>query len=234
MDILGMAMLDYINGNYTEDIITETSISEKDILSVPYLFRTYKEMPKIERIALDLCKGSVLDVGCGAGSHSLYLQNNRKLEVTSIDISKGAIETCKKRGILNARIQDFFNIKDEQYDTVLLLMNGLGICETLSGIDQLFNQLKRILKPKGQVLLDSSDLIYMFDSEEDGSVILDAGQGYYGELQFMTYYKDAVGKPFNWLYLDFNTLQRAADNNGFNCELIIEGEHFDYLSRLTI
>jgi len=234
MDILGMAMLDYINGNYSEDIITETSISEKDTLSVPYLFRNYQEMPKIERAALDLSKGTILDVGCGAGSHSLYLQNERKLTVKSIDISEGAIKTCKKRGVKNAQLRDFFDLKDEQYDTVLLMMNGLGVCETLSGIDRLFNQLKNILKPNGQVLLDSSDLIYMFDREEDGSVLLEAEQGYYGELQFMTYYKDAIGEPFDWLYLDFNTLQRAADFNGFNCELVVKGEHYDYLAKLTI
>jgi len=172
MDILGMAMLDYINGNYSEDIITETSISEKDILSVPYLFRTYHEMPKIERTALDSSKGKVLDVGCGAGSHSLYLQNEKKLTVKAIDISEGAIKTCLKRGVSNAVHQDFFSIKDEQFDTILLLMNGLGICETLAGIDRLFNQLKNILKPDGQVLLDSSDLIYMFDQEEDWTGLL--------------------------------------------------------------
>ncbi|MFP2996095.1 class I SAM-dependent methyltransferase [Spongiivirga sp. MCCC 1A20706] len=234
MDILGMAMLDYINGNYSEDIITETSISEKDVLSIPYLFRDYHEMPLIEKKALDLSYGKVLDVGCGAGSHSLYLQEKRNLEVKAIDISRGAIETCIKRGVKNVVDQDFFNIKNEKFDTILLLMNGLGICQTLAGIDALFKQLKNLLTIDGQVLLDSSDLIYMFDQEEDGSILLEAGQGYYGELQFRTYYKDAVGEPFDWLYLDFNTLQRAASYNGFSCEMVQAGEHYDYLAKLML
>ena len=127
-DLFGKAILDYQLGNYTEDIITETSISEEDILPLPYLFRTYDEMPKIEQKALQMAKGKVLDVGCGSGSHSLYLQNERKLNVTSIDISEGAIETCKLRGLKNVHIQDIMTLKDEKFDTILLLMNGAGMC----------------------------------------------------------------------------------------------------------
>lgn len=234
MDILGRAMLDYFHGNYTEDIITETTISEKDVLPLPYLFRDYDEMPLLEQKALDMSKGKVLDVGCGAGIHGLYLQNKRNLEVSSIDISQGAIETCKLRGLDNARVQDLFELKNESYDTVLLLMNGLGICGTLDRIDILLQHLRSLLNPGGQVLLDSSDIIYMYEGEEEEGVWLDPSQGYYGQLQFTTHYKEESCEPFDWLYLDYNTLQNAAHNNGFNCELVQEGEHYDYLARLTL
>ena len=234
MDILGQAMLDYIQGNYTEDIITETSISEADVLSVPYLFRTYKDMPLLEQKALDLSSGEVLDVGCGAGIHGLYLQQEKKLRVSSIDLSLGAIEVCKQRGLKNARVQDLFTLKNETFDTILLLMNGVGICGTLDRIDLLMQQLKSLLNPGGQVLLDSSDIIYMYQDEEEEGVWLDPSQGYYGQLKYTTHYKGQTDKAFDWLYLDYNTLQNAAHHNGFSCELIQEGAHYDYLAKLSL
>ncbi len=98
MDIFGKALLDYQKGNYIEDIKTISSLDEEDIIPVPYLFRNYEEMPVIEQKALQLCRGSVLDIGCGAGSHSLYLQE-KEFQVTALDSSQGAIETCKQRRV---------------------------------------------------------------------------------------------------------------------------------------
>jgi 2-polyprenyl-3-methyl-5-hydroxy-6-metoxy-1,4-benzoquinol methylase len=72
-DLFGKAILDFQTNNSPKDIITETNISDADEMSVAYLFRDYNEMPKLEQKALQLAKGKVLDVGCGAGSHSLYL-----------------------------------------------------------------------------------------------------------------------------------------------------------------
>ena len=232
-DLFGKAVLDYQTGNYTEDIITETSISEEDVLSLPYLFRKYDEMPEIERRSLQLADGRVLDVGCGAGSHSLYLQNEKKLKVTSVDISKGAIETCKLRGLHDARVIDVMKLKDEKFDTILLLMNGAGICGRLKNISKFLKHLKSLLSENGQILLDSSDIIYMYDEDEDGGKWIPSDTDYYGELEFNISYKGEKEKPFNWLYIDYNTLQNAAHATGLHCELILEGEHYDYLARLT-
>lgn len=230
-DLFGQAIFDFQTNNNPEDLITSTSISEEDEMSVAYLFRSYDEMPKIEQKALQLARGKVLDIGCGAGSHSLYLQNERGLEVTSIDISEKAIETCQLRGLRKAFVQDFMFFENEKFDTILLLMNGTGICGKLKNLPNFLNKLKSLLMPGGQIVIDSSDIIYMFDEYDDGAYEVPAN-GYYGELIFDISYKGQKEEPLDWLYLDYNTLQNAAFDNGLQVELIQEGEHYDYLAKL--
>ena len=233
-DLFGKAILDYQTNNSPEDLVTETSISEADEMPVSYLFRTYNEMPELEQKALQLAKGSVLDVGCGAGSHTLALQNERKLDVTAIDISENAVKACQLRGIENVKVANILDLDvKNKFDTILLLMNGTGIFGTLKETDKYLQKLKSLLKDKGQILIDSSDLIYMYDQDEDGAFCIPA-EGYYGELTFTVQYKGETEDTFPWLYLDYNTLQNAAIANGLKCELLLEGEHFDYLAKLSI
>jgi 2-polyprenyl-3-methyl-5-hydroxy-6-metoxy-1,4-benzoquinol methylase len=233
-DLFGKAILDYQTNNNPENIITETSISEEDEMSVAYLFRSFDEMPNIEQKALELATGKILDVGCGAGSHSLYLQNNRNFDVSSIDISKNAIETCTLRGLKKTKVQDIMMLKNEKFDTLILLMNGLGICGKLKNISAFLLQLKSLLNPKGQILIDSSDIIYMFDEDSDGGKWITTEKEYYGETTFTITYKNEKEIPFDWLFVDYNTLQNAAIANGLQCEMILEGDHYDYLAKLSI
>lgn len=233
-DLFGKAILDYQTNNSPEDLITETSISEADEMSVAYLFRNYSEMPKLEQKALQLAKGKVLDVGCGAGSHALELQNERKLDVTAIDISENAVKACQLRGIENVKVANILDLDSEnKFDTILLLMNGTGIFGTLNETAKYLQKLKSLLNEGGQILIDSSDLIYMFDQDEDGAYSIPA-DGYYGELTFTVQYKGETEETFPWLYLDYNTLQNAALANDLQCELVAEGEHFDYLAKLSL
>ena len=229
-DLFGKAILDFQTNNAPADLITETTISEADEMRVEYLFRNYNEMPKLEKKALQLAKGKVLDVGCGAGSHALYLQE-KGFDLTAIDISENAIKACELRGLKNAKVQHLLDFEGEKFDTILVLMNGTGIFGTLAESSTYLQKLKSLLNPNGHILLDSSDIIYMFDQDEDGSYQIPAN-GYYGELTFTISYKNQTEEPFPWLYMDYNTLQNAAHANGFECELVLEGKHFDYLARL--
>ena len=231
-DLFGKAILDFQTNNSPEDIVTETNISEADEMEVAYLFFFFYQMTKLEQEALQLSKGKILDIGCGAGSHSLHLQEN-SFDVTAIDISENAIKACQLRGLKNAKVQNLLDIEDEKFDTILLLMNGTGIFGTLNETSKYLQKLKSLLNPNGQILIDSSDIIYMFDEDDDGSYLVPANQ-YYGELTFTISYKNETETAFPWLYLDYNTLQNVAHANGFNCELVIEGNHFDYLAKLTI
>ena len=229
-DLFGKALLDFQNGNYSEDITTSTNISDEDVLPIPYLFRDYKDMPRLEQKALKLAKGSVLDVGCGSGSHSIYLQK-KGFKVKAIDISKGAIEVSKQRGVLRA---DILNILDEAetFDTILLLMNGTGIFQELTQVSKYLSHLKSLLNPNGQILIDSSDIKYMYE-DEDGGYWMDMNSSYYGELDYFLSYKGEKEAPMKWLYLDFETLKLACETLGLRCELVFEGAHFDYLAKLS-
>jgi SAM-dependent methyltransferase len=231
-DLFGTALLDYHNANYTEDLTTATSISDEDILPLPYLFRSYKAMPELEQKALQLAKGKVLDVGCGAGSHSLHLQQQKALQVKAIDISQGAITVAKARGITNAEVKALLDETDT-FDTILLLMNGTGIFQELHQVSKYLTHLKSLLQPKGQILIDSSDIKYMYE-DEDGGFWIDTNAGYYGELDYFLSYKGEKEIPMKWLYLDFETLKLASETVGLKCELILEGAHFDYLARLSV
>ncbi|MDG2433419.1 class I SAM-dependent methyltransferase [Flavobacterium sp.] len=232
-DLFGQAILDYQTQNAPEDLLTETSISEEDEMNVSYLFRSFDEMPLLEQKALALTKGKTLDVGAGAGSHSLYLQNDKNIAITAIDISPQAIETCRLRGIKNALVADILTLESEKFDTILLLMNGTGIFGTLKQTATYLQKLQSLLQLDGQILIDSSDIIYMFDQDDDGAYAVPADR-YYGELDFTITYKGKKEEPFPWLYIDYNTLQNIAIDNNLQCELITEGEHYDYLARLTI
>ena len=231
-DIYGIALLEYQTNGFSENIETYSSIAGEDVYPLPYLFRAYDEMPKLEQEALKLAKGKILDVGCGAGSHSLYLQQHNS-DVLAIDISKGAIETCKLRGVKNAVIQNIWEIKKQKFDTILLLMNGAGMCGKLNKLPKFLLHLKSLLNTNGQILLDSTDVIYMYE-DEDGNYIIDANQDYYGETQFTMSYKNQKGKPFDWLYIDFYNLQKTANSCGLQCELVLQGKHYDYLARITL
>ncbi|WP_298761921.1 bifunctional 2-polyprenyl-6-hydroxyphenol methylase/3-demethylubiquinol 3-O-methyltransferase UbiG [uncultured Psychroserpens sp.] len=229
-DLFGKALLDYHTNNYTEDLITSTNISGEDELPLPYLFRSYSEMPKLEQKALQLCKGTVLDVGCGSGNHSLYLQE-KGFNVKAIDISEGAVVVSKARGVKHIELKAILDETDT-FDTILLLMNGTGIFQELSQVPTYLKHLKSLLNSEGQILIDSSDIKYMYE-DDDGGLWIDTNANYYGELDYFLSYKNEDETPMKWLYLDFDRLQLACESVGLQCEKIMEGEHFDYLVKIT-
>lgn len=229
-DLLGTALLDYHQHNPWEDLLTETNISEEDLLPLPYFFRSYEEMPAIEQQALKLAKGRVLDVGCAAGSHSLYLQN-QGLEITAIDISSGAVQVARERGVKQVYQQSLLEAT-ERYDTILLLMNGTGIFGRLAQVHQNLTHLKSLLAPKGQILIDSSDLQYMYDVTEEGGILVPADR-YYGELDFTMHYKGQSTEVFPWLYLDEAIFEAACQAAGLDFEVVARGENYDYLAHLS-
>ena len=231
-DLLGKSLLDYQLNDRKSDVRVSTNISKSEYLSRSHFFRSFPQMIPIEQKALTLAKGRILDVGAGTGSHVLYLQE-KGLDAVALDISPAVIEICQLRGVKQTVISDILDYQGK-FDTILLLMNGIGICKRLSIIDIYLQNLKSILNEGGQILTTSTDIIYMFDQDEDGSYIIPFNEEkeYYGELIYTIHYKGEK-ESFPWLFIDYNTLQRATNNNGLSCELIEEGDDYNYLVRMT-
>ena len=228
-DPMGSAIADFHATGKAARLRVFSPMFDEDEIPVKALFRTIDEMPAIEREALEVASGAILDVGAGAGCHALALQAMEK-RVTAIDISPLAVATMRERGVKDVREQDFFTL-DGRFDTILMLMNGIGIVGSLSRMDAFFMQVDRLLAPGGQVLCDSSDICYVFE-DEDGFIDLTGIDGYYGELTYRMQYKSVKGEPFPWLFIDPETLRDQAAAHGFHCDILVRGPHYDYLARL--
>ena len=261
-DPMGAAILDFQKTGKAGKLRVLSSMFEEDEMPVKHLFRSYHDMPKLEKKALDLARGKVLDVGAGAGCHSLALQKRMEQEILkgstfqnaitsikTIDISPLSCEAMKLRGVKDVECINLFNPQlgnantktshytestedNDGFDTILLLMNGTGIAGKIANLPALFQHLKSLLNPNGQILIDSSDLKYIYENE-DGSFDIDLNGPYYGEVDYQMVYGKTQGEPFDWLYVDFPLLKSIAESCGLQGELIADGEHYDYLARLS-
>jgi hypothetical protein len=230
-DPIGQAILDYSKNKKPFDIIVSSDICDDDIIPIEVLFRSYKEMPDIEKKALELCKGNVLDVGAGAGIHCNELIKNG-LKVQALDSSEGAIKYLRESGI-QSYLSNFTDFKSAvKYDTLLMMMNGIGIAGTLSNLEKTLLHAKSMLNKGGQVICDSSDVRYLYE-DEDGSLWVDLNSEYYGNFRFQMHYKKISGPWFDWLYVDYDNLHKAAVKTGFKSVKIMEQDNH-FLAQLTL
>lgn len=232
-DPFGEAVVDYFKPGWKfSNIQVFSDLTGIEKINPRYLFRTFKEMPYIEQKALQLCKGKVLDVGACAGSHSIYLQENG-FDVVSLDISPGCCEVMRKRGLRIVRHNNYFNFSEGTYDTLLFLMNGIGIAGSLEGLRNLLRQAKTLLNPGGKILFDSTDIEYAY-LNKDRSKWVNLNSNYYGEVTYKLSYKKARGKAFGWLFIDPVTVNEIALSEGFQFEKLADGLHYDYLGSLKL
>ena len=231
-DPMGAAIRDYFRQGKSAQLKVLSSLFDDDEMPVAHLFRSYHEMPPLEQRALDEARGKVLDVGAGAGCHALALQE-RGLNVTAVDISPLSCETMKERGVANVECVNIFNQRfQERFDTLLLLMNGTGIAGKLSRLPQLLSRLKQLMNPGAQILIDSSDLRYVYE-DENGVLDVDLDGAYYGEVDYQMTYRNIKGKSFDWLYADSVVLAECCRQCGLKCEILAQGNHYDYLARIV-
>lgn len=231
-DPMGAAIRDYFRQGKSAQLKVLSSLFDDDEMPVAHLFRSYHEMPPLEQRALNEARGKVLDVGAGAGCHALALQK-RGLDVTAVDISPLSCETMKERGVANVECVNIFNQRfQERFDTLLLLMNGTGIAGKLSRLPQLLSRLKQLMNPGAQILIDSSDLRYVYE-DENGVLDVDLDGAYYGEVDYQMTYRNIIGKSFDWLYADSVVLAECCRQCGLKCEILAQGNHYDYLARIV-
>ncbi|MFN5911534.1 MAG: class I SAM-dependent methyltransferase [Bacteroidota bacterium] len=223
-DPIGSAIHDYAVSKKPADIIVASDICEDDIIPVEVLFRSYEEMPELEKLALERCKGSVLDVGAGTGIHSKWLME-RGHKVKAIDISKGAVTHMTKQGI-DAEQVSFLNYRAEKFDTILMMMNGIGVAGKLSNLERTLKHAKSLLNPGGRILCDSSDIKYLYE-DEDGALWVDLNTEYYGNFRFQMKYKKEKSAWFDWLYVDFENLFKTAAQAGLKAhKLHDQDDHY--------
>lgn len=229
---MGAAIRDYFRQGKSAQLKVLSSLFDDDEMPVAHLFRSYHEMPPLEQRALNEARGKVLDVGAGAGCHALALQE-RGFDVTAVDISPLSCETMKERGVANVECVNIFNQRfQERFDTLLLLMNGTGIAGRLSRLPQLLSRLKQLMNPGAQILIDSSDLRYVYE-DENGVLDVDLDGAYYGEVDYQMTYRNIIGKNFDWLYADSVVLAECCRQCGLKCEILAQGNHYDYLARIV-
>lgn len=233
-DPMGTAIIEYVRkGRSCGKLRVQSSLFDDDEIPVAHLFRSYAQMPELEQRALGMVRGRTLDVGAGAGCHALYLQE-RGVEVKAIDISSLSCEAMLHRGIRDVQCVNLFDpALVGVYDTILMLMNGTGIVGRLGNLPEFFQRVRQLLAPGGQLLIDSSDLKYLYENE-DGTYDLDLASDYYGEIDYRMVYRRVKGELFYWLYVDYLTLGKYASEAGLLCELMFQGDHYDYLARITV
>ncbi|MGI4871699.1 MAG: methyltransferase domain-containing protein [Janthinobacterium lividum] len=235
-DLLGQALLDYQHGQPSAALTVQCSAAEDEPLPAAYFFRTLLAMPELERQALDECRGRVLDLGAGAGCHSLELQGRGFTDVKALDHSAGAVQVMQARGVRQVARHDIFAPRaphELPYDTLLLLMNGLGLAGTLDGLDKFLRHARTLLAPDGQILATSSDISYLYE-DEDGALVFNLNGPYYGEVTYTFQYKNHTGQPFPWLFIDASLLEDAAQRAGYQADFLGDDENGQYLVRLTL
>jgi SAM-dependent methyltransferase len=227
MDVFGNALKDQFENGNADILWLHNSYDEPEEMPVDIFFRTEDEMPDIELEAMDMCEGKVLDVGGGAGSHALILQE-RGFDIVALDISAAAVDIMKKRGLLNVVEGDIFSYQGEKFDTLLFLMNGIGLTGTVDGFKKFLSRAKTLLNEGGQLLFDSSDITYLYEGTEMPK------DKYYGEVSYQYEYKGEKGDWFNWLYIDPVLLKKIARESGWECHLLFDDGQDQYLAEMRV
>lgn len=226
MDVFGEALVDYEKRGKSFILWLYNSYGGPEEMPVDVFFRTEEEMPEIEHKAMELCYGKTLDVGAGAGAHSLLLQE-MGIDVTAIDSSAGAVSVMKKRGVKKVLHQDLSSI-NEKYDTLLFMMNGIGLTGSLPGLIDFLEKAKNLISPNGQLIFDSSDISYLYD------FLPKPKNQYFGEVNYLYKYKQQKGEWFSWLYLDRETMLSTAKQCGWQCSIVADDGEDHFLVRLTL
>ena len=223
IDVFGHALKDYLIGNENAELILHNSYGDPEKMPVAVFFRENEDLTPLERLALDQCRGTTLDIGAGTGAIALIAQE--KLDVTALELSEDACEIGELLGVRKVIQGDIWKYKSSSFDTLLLLMNGIGIVGKLKKLTPFFEHLKTILNPGGQIILDSSDLTYLHPGFKSNPQL--------GEIAYQSEYEGAKGPWFSWLYVGKEALAKHASNAGFSTEILLETEDDQYLARLT-
>lgn len=232
MEPFGRALLAYLEGDASARLVLRRDDGEEAAIPAAVFFRDESGFTGIEQTAIRLCEGRVLDVGAGAGPHSLALQRGAH-SVTAIDISPEAVTVARRRGVTDARCADVFAFEEGPFDTLLMMGHGIGIVETIDGLERFLLRAHSLLSDGGQVLLDSLDVRVTDDAAHLAYQEANRSAGrYIGEIRMRFEFQDRPGPSCGWLQVDAETLCAHAAPAGWGCEVIHRGAGGNYLARL--
>lgn len=188
-------------------------------------FSEYKDWHKGEQRAIGYAGGRVLDIGCGAGRHSLYLQQ-KGFDVTAIDSSPGAVKVCKLRGINKALVRPIEGLDKfgpGSFDTVLMMGNNFGLLGNRRKAKSLLKKLARITAPGGKIIAGSLDpykttnpdhLLYHKRNRKLGRMA--------GQIRFRIRYKNVIGGWFDYLFVSQQEMQDILSETDWQVEKFIK------------
>lgn len=221
------AVLDYYNYQPRVRLLIDTSYGMQEEMPLEVLFRNEEDCSPLETYAMNLCRGRVLDIGAGVGASSLILQK-RGLDVTALEVEATLADIMVKRGVKKVVCSSIFNYNEKGFDTILMMMNGLGLVGTIKGLNTFLEHAKQLVSPSGQILLDSSDISYFYEGKTRPDT------NYFGEIGYRFQYKDRKGEWFSWLYIDPEKLQEIARDHGWYAQILYVDETDQYLARLIL
>lgn len=229
----GVSLLDYLNGETSTTITVYGELVERRVVPVHLFFREPADFPPLEKRAIELCRGRVLDIGAGAGCHSLAMQESG-LAVCALDFLPECVEVMKRRGVREAHCANIHSFEAEAFDTLFSMMNGMAVVRDLSGLQPFLKRVRRLLKPDGQFIVDSTDMRRVAAPGIQAYLEMKSAKGeYFGVMHLQLEYKGRRGAPFTQLHVDAETLFEHAAQSGWNCEIIEQEESGRYLARLT-
>ncbi len=233
MELYGEALRDLFNGDLSTRITVHRDDGLTDPMPMAAFFCKPADFSILEQTALKLCRGDVLDIGAGAGRHSLALQE-RGLSVWAIDVSPQAVAIMRERGVQQVRCIDVFELDGRRFDTLLMLMHGIGLVRDLPGLDRFLRHVHKLIKPGGQIVLDSLDVRCTEDPRHLAYQETNRRTGhYFGEIRMQFEYQGRTGPVFSWLHVDPQTLTTHAQEAGWRCQVICQEENGDYLTQLV-
>ena len=233
MEPYGQSLLDFFNGDISAEVVVHRDDGFTGDLPASVFFRKPSDFSPLEQTAMTLCRGYVLDVGAGAGCHSLALQD-RGIRVLAIDVSPHAIEIMSKRGVKEIQQVDVFEFHKGPFDTLLMMMHGIGLVEDLSGLDRFLCHAHKLLKPDGQIVFDSLDVRCTDDPRHLAYLEVNRRAGrYFGQIRTRFEYKGQIGPFFGWLHVDPETLIDHAERIGWSCQVVCREDGGDFLAQLT-
>jgi len=233
MEPFGKALVAYLGGDSSADVIVRRDDGQETALPASLFFRDESDFTELEKTAMELCEGRVLDIGAGAGSQSVVLQR-KGYPVTAMDISPEAVAVAKRRGVTDVLCADILSFEGGPFDTLLMMGHGIGMVETIEGLKRFLVHARSLLAADGQLLLDSLDVRVTRDSENLAYHEANRKAGrYIGEIRMQFEYQGVKGPYCGWLQVDAETLREHAKSAGWQCEIVYQGENGDYLARLS-